>query len=88
MVSHGHFVVNGKKLNVPSYQVRIGDKIEVRLGSQKSPLFQDIPTKLKNYTVPSWLSFDMEKREAVVKAFPKNTEGFLNFSTVLEFYSR
>src|SRR6185436_9532268 len=56
MVSHGHFVVNGKKLTVPSYQVRPGDVISVREGSRKSPLFQDLGKKLKNYSAPAWLS--------------------------------
>lgn len=88
MVTHGHFTVNGKKLNVPSYQVKTGDVVAVREGSRKSVLFADVTAKLKTYTIPNWLSFTPEKLEAAVKAYPKNTETFLNFNTVLEFYSR
>ncbi|MFA5933686.1 MAG: 30S ribosomal protein S4 [Candidatus Paceibacterota bacterium] len=88
MVSHGHFTVNGKKTTVPSYHVRAGDIISAREGSRKSVLFADIEKKLKNYSIPAWLSFDAVKIEAAVKEKPKNTETFLDFNTVLEYYSR
>lgn len=88
MVSHGHFLVNNKRTTVPSYKVGANDVITVREGSKKSVLFQNISKKLKEYTVPAWLSFDADKLEAIVKATPKNTETFLDFNSVLEFYSR
>ena len=88
MVSHGHFLVNGKKTTVPSYHISEGDVITVREGSRKSVLFQGLDKKLKNYSVPAWLNFNIEKMEAKVTGTPENTEGFLNFSSVLEFYSR
>lgn len=88
MVSHGHFVVNGKKTTVPSYRIRMGDVITVREGSRSSVLFAELDKKAKNYTLPQWLKFDPAKFEAGVTAKPKNNETFLNFNTVLEFYSR
>lgn len=88
LVSHGHVTVNGKKLNVASYQVKSGDVVAVREGSKKSVLFAELDKKLKNYSVPAWLTFDASKAEAKVAGKPKNTEGFLNINAVLEFYSR
>jgi len=88
MVSHGHITVNGKKTTIASQRVKVGDKIIVRLGSQKSPLFADMVKKMKEYTVPNWLTFDAETLTGLVQGKPKNTEGYLDLNTVLEFYSR
>ena len=88
MVAHGHITLNGKKMRVPAAQVKVGDVIGIREGSRKSPLFQDLPKKLKNYSTPTWLTFDAEKGEGKVTGKPKNSEGFININTVLEFYSR
>ena len=88
MVSHGHFTVAGHKVTVPSYEMKVGDVIKVREGSKVSKLFADLPTRLKDYTAPSWISFNTDKLEGTVLAKPKNTETFLDLNAVLEFYSR
>lgn len=88
MVSHGHIVVNNKKVTIPSFSVKVGDVVSVRLGSQKSPMFSDMAKKLKDYTSPNWLSFNIDKLSGVISGKPKNTEGYLDLNTVLEFYSR
>lgn len=88
MTSHGHITVNGKKTTVPSLRVKVGDVIEVRQGSKKSVLFADMTTRLKDYTMPNWLTFSTEKLSGTITGKPKNIEGFLDLSTVLEFYSR
>jgi small subunit ribosomal protein S4 len=88
MVSHGHIMVNKKKLNIPSYQVRVGDEISVRPGSQGKVLFQNLDKKLQNYIIPEWLKFDTGSALGKVLGKPKNQESFLDFSTALEFYSR
>lgn len=88
MVSHGHFIVNDKKVTIPSYVVNPGDTIKIREGSKGSKLFQDLAIRLKDYTTPNWLSFDVNKIEGKVLSKPKNTESFLDLNVVLEFYSR
>lgn len=88
LVSHGHFTVNGTKVTIPSYTVRVGDVIAVREGSRKSPAFADFDKKVKNYSWPNWLKLVPESLQGEVKALPKNDEQFLQFDTVLEFYSR
>ncbi len=88
IVAHGHITVNGKRVTIPSLRVKAGDTISIREGSRKSALFTELGARLKNYSVPAWLTFNPEKIEAKIAGKPKNTEGFLNFNAVLEFYSR
>ncbi|MEI6659978.1 MAG: 30S ribosomal protein S4 [bacterium] len=88
LVSHGHITVNGKRITVASHHVKVGDAIVIRGGSQKSPLFADMAKKLKDYNAPNWLSFDAEKLAGTISGKPKNTEGYVDLNTVLEFYSR
>lgn len=88
MVSHGHFVVNGKKSTVPSQRVKIGDVVTVREGSKKTKLFDNVTEKMKEYTQPNWLSFNVDTLTGKIAGKPKNVEGFLDLHTVLEFYSR
>lgn len=88
MVSHGHITVNGRKTTVPSQRIKKGDVIGIREGSKGSVLFTNLDKKLKDYTLPSWLKFDVAQLQGGVEGKPENTEGFLDLNTVLEFYSR
>lgn len=88
MVSHGHIVMNGKRVTVPSARVSIGDVVSVREGSRSSKLFTELETRLGSYKTPDWLTFDVKKIEAKITAKPKNTETFITIGSVLEFYSR
>lgn len=87
LVGHGHFLVNGRKVTIPSYQVRIGDKITIR----KTPLskvFEGLPTYLKKYEPPTWLNIDADKLAGEVVALPQESEAHLNPNLVLEYFSR
>jgi small subunit ribosomal protein S4 len=88
MVSHGHFVIAGHRVKVPSFSVKEGDIIQVREGSKGKKIFADLEIKLKDYTAPDWLSFDQGKMEGKILGKPKNTDSFLDLNAVLEFYSR
>lgn len=88
MVSHGHFIVNGHKVTIPSYETKAGDIIKIREGSKGSKLFDALSEKLKEYNPPAWLAFNVEKGEGSIKDKPKNIETFLDLNAVLEFYSR
>ena len=68
IVGHKHVLVNGKKVNIPSYQVKPGDVIKVKAKSQQSPKFKEI--KEMQVGVPGWLSVDREKLEGQVLADP------------------
>jgi small subunit ribosomal protein S4 len=88
MVSHGHFLVNGVKVTIPSYRLTTGDSITVREGSKKSVMFQDLNKKLDKYMYPAWLSFDPGSMTGNVKSNPTKEGSTLDFGRVLEFYSR
>jgi len=89
MVSHGHFTLNGRKFNIPSYQVKPGDKIAVREGSKDIKNFQDIDKK-NLPKLPKWLSFDYKALSGEVVKLPEfdpKTNEF-NYQQVIEFYTR
>lgn len=72
LVVHSHYTVNGKKVNIPSYQVKPGDVIAVKANSQSSPKFKEI--KEMQVGVPGWLSVDREKLEGKVLADPSRDQ--------------
>ncbi len=90
MVSHGHIMVNGKRVNVPSYRVREGDVCAVREGSKARTLFTALAERLKDHTAPSWIAFDAEKLSARIVGTPATEVRDMPFDVglVLEFYSR
>ena len=88
MVSHGHFVINGHKVTVPSYELKTNDVIKVREGSKTKKIFTVLEETLKDYIAPSWISYDQNKMEGKVLALPKNSDSFIDLNAVLEFYSR
>lgn len=88
MVSHGHFIVNSHKVTIPSHSVKQGDLIKIREGSKSKKIFDQLSERLKDYSSPLWLSFDVSKMEGKILAKPKNVETFLDLNAVLEFYSR
>lgn len=89
-VSHGHFVVNGTRVTIPSYTVRIGDVIRLRPSSEKKPLFANLRDTMRDRESPVWLRFDIEKGEATVVGTPKLVRTALpfNIAAILEFYRR
>lgn len=89
MVSHGHILVNGKRMTIPSHIVKVGDTITVREGSRTSPLFTRLTEGENGGAVPSWLSFDVKTLTASVVGIPANTgEVLLDYPAVFEYYSR
>ncbi len=88
MASHGHFTVNGTRTTVPSYRVKEGDVIALREGSKSKTLFQNLDKKLVKTNSPAWLKFDVKNISGTVTGVPVNNETFLDFGSVLEFYSR
>lgn len=90
VVSHGHIVVNGKKITIPSHKVKVGDVITVREGSKQTGLFIDLSEKHESASVPAWLKFDVKKLEGNVMGEPayNPTEAMFDPAQVLEYYSR
>lgn len=72
LVNHGHFQVNGRKVNIPSYTVKPGDVIKVKEKSTNSPKFKEV--KEMSITVPAWVTVDVEKLEGKVLSVPTREE--------------
>jgi small subunit ribosomal protein S4 len=90
LVSHGHITVNSKKVTIPSYNVSPQDKVAIRGGSLNRKPFENIGEKIKNANIPTWLSFNVEKKEAEIHSLPKYAPGqtIFDISAILEFYKR
>ena len=69
-VRHGHFSVNGKKVNIPSYQIKMGDIVEVREKSRSIQVFSDALDSVVRRGVPQWLELEKENMRGSVNAFP------------------
>lgn len=91
-VSHGHIVINGRRITTPSHQLRSGDSIGIREGSRRSPLFAGLSDKPaeERRGIPKWLDVDMNLLTVKVSAEPTYSisEAGLDFATVFEYYSR
>lgn len=90
LVSHGHFTVNGRKVNTPSYQVRPGDVIEARESSKNLfPIVQALESTA-GARIPAWLEVDAEKRQGRVLHLPARDEidTQVDETLIVEFYSR
>src|SRR3989344_4096913 len=92
LVGHGHILVNGRKVTIPSYQVKVGDSLGVREGSAKSPYFTSLlPQWIKKYDPPAWVEIDKETLKGKVKALPTLEESGIqanDLQAIIEFYSR
>ena len=90
LISHRHFLVNDKVINIPSYLVKKGDKIKIRPTSYKKTVFQNLSTTLKKYETPAWLELNIEKLEGKVVGRPSLEEIAppVEISSIFEYYSR
>lgn len=90
IVSHGLILVNNKKVNIPSYQVKAGQTISIKPSMLEKPLFQNLPQNLKKHETPNWLALDINKIEGKVLGSPKKEEVKTQFDPklIVEFYSR
>ncbi len=90
LVRHGHFSLRGRKTDIPSAQVRVGDPVAIREGSKESEYFQMVLPTMAKKTIPKWLSLDADATTGRVQAVPAREEIDTNVSEqlVVEFYSR
>ena len=90
MASHGHALVNGRRVTVPSMGLKAGDKISVREGSAGSVLFADAAERMKALAAPAWIKADPEQRTAEVIGEPAYLPGeqLFDLGVVIEFYNR
>ena len=92
LVSHGHFLVNGKKVDVPSFLVRNGDKIEISEKYKKSEMFKtmSLDEEMKERNVPDWLKSDKNNGSGDIISKPETDDMEVGIQTrlIIEYYSR
>jgi len=90
LVSHRAILVNGKSVNIASYQVQPSDTIEIREKSKKQVRIQDALTLSEQYGFPEWVEVNIKKMEGIFKAVPERSElpPEINEQLVVELYSK
>jgi small subunit ribosomal protein S4 len=90
LVTHGHFTVNGRRTDVPSMLLSLGDTIGVRGGSSNLTYFKSVGDFAEKRTVPSWLNRDLKSMNGSVARLPERAEidGSLDEQLIVEYYSR
>lgn len=90
MVSHGHILVNGRRVNVPSFKVEAGMTVSVRPESRGSALYANRTEVMAETKAPAWLKFEDQGFAAAITAEPGLGEGEAPFSApvIIQFYSR
>jgi small subunit ribosomal protein S4 len=90
LVTHGHFVVNGRRTDVPSMMVSQGDVVAVREGSRDKTYFKDLSAVAEDKNVPAWISRDLKTLSGTVIRLPERSEidSNLQEQLIVEYYSR
>ena len=90
LVRHGHILVNGRKVNIPSFLVKVGDVIEVREKSRQNPFVKESLEGVARRGVPQWLELDPDGFKGVIQALPVREDITLPIQEqlIVEFYSR
>ena len=90
MVTHGHLLVNGKKVDIASYEIKAGDVISVREKSRDIPFFKQLREEGIERTVPAWLDLDVETLTGRVVTLPTRADIDMPIEehNIIEYYSR
>lgn len=90
LVSHGHITVNGKRLDIPSALIKVGDVIGVKEKSRGTALFKEIAESKNTLNVPAWLTADIQNLSGSVTRFPNRDEIDIpvDEQAIVELYSR
>ena len=90
LVRHRHFTVNGKRVDIPSYQIKPGDVIQVKETSKQSPLIKEIAEAVTTKTTPAWLEVQAEEMIGKIVRYPNRDEidTPIQEHLIVELYSR
>jgi small subunit ribosomal protein S4 len=90
LVRHGHVAVDGRKVNIPSYEVSAGEEITIRENSKNLPILATAKEFASHQTVPTWLEIDRDNYKARVQSLPKREDIQLpvNEQLIVELYSK
>lgn len=89
MVNHGMFIINGKKMDIPSHIVHVGDVIDIKENKKKKKIFDGMTESLQKHNLLSWISNDPAKLSGKVLGFPKaqDFERVFDVKLIIEYYS-
>ena len=89
-MNHGHFLVNGTKTDIPSYQVRVGDLIAWKESDKATDFYKDRTDGIPKRPVPAWLNLDVGEMTGRVVSLPADEDlmASINSRLIVEFYSR
>lgn len=88
VVAHGHIIVNGKKVDIPSYRVRVGETVGLSEKGKGKKGFENMEEKLAKVEAPSWLGLEAKTASAKVLNSPSLENPNFNAKAIIEFYSR
>jgi small subunit ribosomal protein S4 len=90
LVRHGHVAVNGRKVNIPSFEVAVGQEVTIREGSRKMPILEQAKDFASHQIAPNWLEIDRDNYKGRVLALPKREDIQLpvNEQLIVELYSK
>lgn len=90
MVNHGHYLVNGKPVDIPSFAVKTGDIVSIKESKRTSPLYNSLVDRVAKMELPNWLIADTSKMEGKMIDEPKDVDLSQIFDPklIIEFYSR
>ena len=92
LISHGHVLVNGKSVNVPVYEIKVGDVIEIKEKSKRLPVVQDALCEVSKSGTMPWVSVDVDAVKGTFNAIPRRDEisdlADIKEQLVVEFYSK
>jgi len=90
LVRHNHFLVNNKKVNVPSYQVKVGDVVQVKEGSRKAPPILEAMETVIRRGIPNWIEVEKESFKGTLKVIPNREDLTMPIQEqlIIELYSK
>ena len=90
LVSQGHFLVNGKKVNIPSYLTKVGEEIKVKEASANKEIFKQIVEENAKRAIPTWLEVNRDARSGKIVAVPEREQIDLPVEEhlIVELYSK
>lgn len=90
LVCHGHFLINGKPVDIPSYETEKGDVVALKETKKKKAIFKEIAAQIKKRQIPKWLEMDANNLSAKIKEEPSLADITppAEISVIFEFYSK
>ena len=90
IVTHGHILLNNRKVDIPSIGLKKGDVLQIKKASLNKPLFKGLEIKLKKYKTPSWLSLEKKEIKGTVLGLPlvDKMEVSVDLQMIVEYYNR